>query len=158
MFMIKKRVHITEAELNRGRIEQRKLEVISATHCGIKWPGLMQAGRITRTRIIKNTGKTTTETVHFITSLPESHTTPKQLLTLNRNHWRIENSLHWVKDNLFAEDRSTIRTKTAPQAAAALRNLAPHLIKKAGLTPTIARENFALNIANAIETVAYRIT
>lgn len=156
--MIKKQVYLTEPELNRGRVEQRKIEVINASYCGFKWPGLMQAGRITRTRTIKNTGKTTTEIVHFITSLPESSTTPKQLLSLNRNHWRIENSLHWVKDNIFAEDRSTIRTKTAPQAASALRNLALHLIKKAGETPTIGRENFALNISNAIKTVFYGIT
>ncbi|MCB0833570.1 MAG: transposase [Bacteroidetes bacterium] len=87
--------------MGHGRIEERKLEVISTAHCRIKWPGLMQVGRITRQRTIKSTGKTSIESTCFITSLPESSTTPEHLLELNRNHWGIENKLHWVKDNVF---------------------------------------------------------
>ncbi|MCB1531786.1 MAG: ISAs1 family transposase [Alphaproteobacteria bacterium] len=140
--------------MGHGRIEERKLEVISTAHCRIKWPGLMQVGRITRQRTIKSTGKTSIESTCFITSLPESSTTPEHLLELNRNHWGIENKLHWVKDNVFLEDRSTIRTKDAPHIAAILRNLALHLIKKAGYNPTIGREIFQQNISHAINTVS----
>ena len=120
---------------------------------GIRWPGLRQIGRITRERVMKNTGKTSVEAVYLLTSLPESQTNPEQLLSENRGHWHIENRLHWVKDNVFAEDRSTIRTKTAPQAASALRNLALHLLRKAGHTPTLGREFFSQNISEAIKLV-----
>lgn len=142
-------------ELNRGRIETRELVVMSAPAGSIRWPGLMQIGKITRTRTVKNTGKTSVETVYFITSLPESQTSAEQLLGLLRRHWHIENSLHWVKDNIFAEDRSTIRTEDAPKVASALRNLALYLLKKAGYTPTIGREFFSQNISEAIKLVTY---
>ena len=40
-----------------------------------------------------------------------------------RGHWGIENRLHWVRDVVFGEDRSQVRTESAPQLLAALRNL-----------------------------------
>jgi hypothetical protein len=41
-----------------------------------------------------------------------------------RDHWSIENAVHWVRDVTFDEDRSTVRTGTAPQVMASLRNTA----------------------------------
>ena len=38
-------------------------------------------------------------------------------------HWGIENRLHWVRDVVFGEDQSQVRTGSAPQLLAALRNL-----------------------------------
>jgi hypothetical protein len=57
---------------------------------------------------------------------------PPSLLTLSRRHWGIENSLHYVRDVTFAEDRSRIRTAHAPQLLAACRNLAITLIHRSG--------------------------
>jgi hypothetical protein len=54
------------------------------------------------------------------------------LLDLVRGHWRIENSLHYVRDVTFGEDRSRLRTGHAPQILAALRNLAITLIHRCG--------------------------
>jgi predicted transposase YbfD/YdcC len=54
---------------------------------------------------------------------------PQRLLELNRGHWAIENSLHYVRDVTFAEDLSQIRTKTAPHVMASLRNLAISLLR-----------------------------
>jgi hypothetical protein len=42
---------------------------------------------------------------------------------LNRGHWSIENSLHYVRDVTFDEDRASIRSRNAPRATASLRNL-----------------------------------
>jgi hypothetical protein len=39
-------------------------------------------------------------------------------------HWPIENGLHWVRDVTFTEDASQVRSGTAPQVMACLRNLA----------------------------------
>jgi hypothetical protein len=45
-----------------------------------------------------------------------------QLQAFRRGHWGIE-SIHYVRDVTFGEDRSTVRTGHAPQNLAALRNL-----------------------------------
>jgi hypothetical protein len=56
----------------------------------------------------------------------------RQLADLLRGHWAIENGLHWVRDVTFAEDRSQVRTGTAPQVMACLRNLAIGVLSRAG--------------------------
>lgn len=101
---------------------------------------VQQCFAIERIRTIKKTGKTTTEIAYGITSLPPERANAKALLALNRAHWRIENQLHWVRDCVFREDTSTIRTLSAPQAIAALRNITLSLLKNIHQSPTIARE------------------
>ncbi len=54
---------------------------------------------------------------------------PKTVLKIVRGHWGIENSLHYVRDTAFDEDRSQIRTQNAPQSMAALKNLAIGLFR-----------------------------
>ncbi len=46
-----------------------------------------------------------------------------QTTTLLRQHWCIENNLHWVKDFVFLEDRQTIRSGNAPQIMSFLRSM-----------------------------------
>jgi predicted transposase YbfD/YdcC len=58
-----------------------------------------------------------------ITSLTTDKASPQRVLELNRRHWGIENGLHWVRDETFREDRSQIRTGSAPRVMATLRNL-----------------------------------
>ena len=59
---------------------------------------------------------------------------PQRVLELNRMHWGIENSLHWVRDETFREDRSQIRTGTAPRVMATLRNLVITILRRCGAT------------------------
>jgi predicted transposase YbfD/YdcC len=47
----------------------------------------------------------------------------KEVLLLLRNHWCIENNLHWVKDFVFLEDRQTLRSGNAPQIMSFLRGI-----------------------------------
>ena len=47
-----------------------------------------------------------------------------------RNHWGIENSLHWVLDVTFREDESRIRKDNAPENFAVLRHIALNMIKR----------------------------
>jgi len=57
-----------------------------------------------------------------ITSLPREKADAKMLLKLTRDHWGIENRLHWVRDMTLGEDACRVRTGTAPQLLAAFRN------------------------------------
>lgn len=45
-----------------------------------------------------------------------------------RNHWSIENQLHWYLDVVFAEDRQRVRKDHAPDNMAALRKMALQLL------------------------------
>jgi predicted transposase YbfD/YdcC len=48
-----------------------------------------------------------------------------------RGHWRIENSLHWVLDETFDEDRARNRADNAPENLAVLRKLALNMLRNA---------------------------
>jgi predicted transposase YbfD/YdcC len=50
-------------------------------------------------------GKTAVEVVYGITSLSPARANAQRLLALVRDHWRIENSLHYVRDVTLGEDR-----------------------------------------------------
>ena len=68
------------------------------------------------------------ETRFYVTDLTEADACVEHLLRLVRGHWSIE-SLHWVRDNTFDEDRSQVRTGTIPRVLATLRNLAIGIIR-----------------------------
>lgn len=77
-----------------------------------------------------------TERVAIITSLSPQQASPAHLLALVRGHWTIENSSHWVRDVTYDEDRSQIRTGTAPRMMATLRNLAIAIVRWLGFVST----------------------
>ncbi len=53
-----------------------------------------------------------------------------RLLGLVPRHWGIENRLHYVRDVTLGEDACRVRSGSAPQALACLRNATMHLLKK----------------------------
>ena len=62
---------------------------------------------------------------YYLSSLPPQ---AKRLAQLIRQHWSIENQLHWVLDVTFTEDASRIRRQHAPQTSAMLRRLAVSIL------------------------------
>ena len=54
------------------------------------------------------------------------------LLKLRRGHWTIENKLHWIRDAVFREDDSCVRTGVIPQVMAAMRNTALSVLRFTG--------------------------
>jgi predicted transposase YbfD/YdcC len=82
--------------------------------------------RIDSTRNIK--GEISQETRYYIAS--NKDITAKTALRQVRNHWSIENSLHWVLDMSFNEDMSRIRKENAPQIMAIIRHMALNLLQK----------------------------
>jgi hypothetical protein len=91
-----------------------------------KWRGLAQGFELVRERTEK--GKTSIEVVYGITSLKPQRADARRLLELVREHWRIENCLHYVRDVTLGEDACRVRKGNAPQVLAALRNAAVHLL------------------------------
>ena len=126
---------ITEArtvDQHGGRIEERRLRASTAL-CGyVDWPGHQQVLEVERTITNKATGETRREVAYAITSLSQECATARQLLKLWREHWHIENRLHWVRDVTFDEDRSQVRVGRIPQVMAVLRNIAISLLRVSG--------------------------
>jgi hypothetical protein len=72
------------------------------------------------------------EVAFGISSLSTEKANPAQLLAFNRNHWSIENKVHYVRDVTFDEDRSRVRKQAGPQVMASLRNLTLSMLRMAG--------------------------
>jgi predicted transposase YbfD/YdcC len=90
------------------------------------WPGLAGVVMVESTRELP--GKTERETRFYITSL----TLPAQTVgPMIRDHWAIENSLHWVMDTVFRDDECRMRTENAPANFITLKHMANSLIRRA---------------------------
>lgn len=112
------------------------------------WPGAAQVCRIERIR--ERGGTISCEVAYAITSLSSEQADPDTLLDLWRDHWLIENRLHWRRDVTLREDHSSIRSGTSPRAVAALRNTMLAIVHDIAEPLTEIREIFAENRIKAI--------
>lgn len=143
----------TQPVRQRGRREERTLELTSDLTAFLTtdspWPEVAQVGRLTRSVATKR--GVTQQQVFVVTTLPPPLACPACLLRLLRQHWHIENGLHYVRDVTFGEDRSRLRTGNAPHILAACRNLALTLIRRTGTSAiAAARRAFAFHPARAL--------
>lgn len=99
---------------------------------------MAQVARIERVRLRLKDNTEQRETVFCVTSLRPEKADATRLLKLNRDHWSIENRLHYVRDTTFDEDHSQVRKRAAPHMMASLRNLAIGLLRLAGASTNIA--------------------
>ena len=121
-------------DVGHGRIEQRRLTSSTVLVGYHDWPGLAQVFQIERHVTMKASRVQRYDVVYGVTSLRPEQAGPKRLLSLVRQHWQIENKVHWVRDVTFDEDRSQVRGGSLPQVMAAFRNTALSLIRQAGET------------------------
>ncbi len=76
-------------------------------------------------------GKTSVHHRFFISSLAANTPDgPEKMLRYVREHWSIENSLHWVMDMSFRQDEGRARIDNAAENLARLRQIALNLIKR----------------------------
>ncbi|MCX5506130.1 ISAs1 family transposase (plasmid) [Streptomyces sp. NBC_00053] len=118
-------------DAGHGRGEIRRTKVCTVNN--LLFPGARQAVQLKRRRVDRKTGRISIKTVYAVTSLTAEQTTPADLASLIRDHWKVE-ALHHVRDVTFAEDASQLRTGTAPRAMATWRNLAIGALRLAGST------------------------
>jgi predicted transposase YbfD/YdcC len=143
--------HAEETALHGGRCEHRRLLASTELIGYVRWPGVQQVLAMERTVVRKGTGEVRTEWAYAVTSLPPARATPAQLLTLWREHWAIENKLHYVRDVTFDEDRAGVWKDRIPQAMAALRNAAIGVARLSGQTNIAAAcRHFAAQPAAAL--------
>lgn len=114
---------------DHGRIEIRKIWTTSELNNYLDFPHVGQVFAIEREFINKKTGKSSREIAYGITSRTAEEASPERLLNINRGHWAIENSCHYIIDWNYDEDRSRIRTGYGPENITRLRRFAVGVIK-----------------------------
>jgi predicted transposase YbfD/YdcC len=109
-----------------GRVERRLATVAPAAGLAERhrFPDLVAVGRIEAWRT--GGGATRYRVRHVLLSRP---LTPAELLAVVREHWSIENRLHWPLDVVLDEDLARTRKDHAPQNLALLRRLALNVLR-----------------------------
>ena len=129
-----KDVPIGHAATDRGhgRITTRTIQVLPAPE-GLPFPHVSQVFLIER-YVTDLHGKPVSAVAALGVASPEpGQASPAALARYVREQWSIE-SLHWIRDTLYQEDKSQVRTRSGPRAMATLRNLAIGALRMAGRT------------------------
>ncbi len=122
--------HAQEVETGHGRTETRDTYVVPAPQALVApgvWAGLASLVMVMRHWVDHATGQVSDEVRYFISSLPAK---VKRLARVARQHWGIENGLHWVLDVAFNEDRMRQRDRQGIENLALLNRLAVSLLRQ----------------------------
>ena len=114
-------------DAGHGRRESRTLKLAALRNAvtgGILFPHARLAVQIVRRRRPATSRGWRSETVYAVTDLSWQQIRADRLAAAIREHWHVENRLHWIRDVTFAEDLSQIRSGHGPANMATLRNLA----------------------------------
>jgi predicted transposase YbfD/YdcC len=118
-----------------GRIEERRMSVLRETDwlAGTRrFPGELRLPSATcliraETRV-ETKGAVRTETRYFVSSRALAAAEAAQAV---RDHWAIENRLHWVLDVTFGDDQSRLRKGHGARNMATVRHFALNLVRAA---------------------------
>jgi predicted transposase YbfD/YdcC len=105
-----------------GRITTRTIQVMPAPE-DLPFPHVNQVWLIERYVTALDGTPSSAVAALGVTNLTADTASPERIAALVRNHWGIE-SLHWLRDTVYREDNSTVRTSSGPRVMAGLRNLA----------------------------------
>ena len=126
--------HFVEATPpDHGRIETRKIWTTTVLNAYLDFPHVGQAFVIERHCIDKKSGESSLDIAYGITSRTPKQANPQRVLKVNRGHWTIENSCHYIIDWNYDEDRSRIRKGYGPENITRLRRFAVGVIKSKGV-------------------------
>ena len=117
---------------SRGRIESREVKVFENDFYketeGLGWKDINRIIEVRRTVFNKKNYKISQEIFCYVSNL---ETSAKEFNIGIRNHWLIE-SMHWIKDVVFNEDKACITTQSSAENFSVLRSFAINLIRYAG--------------------------
>jgi predicted transposase YbfD/YdcC len=131
----------TATDKGHGRITTRTIQVLPAPD-DLPFPHVSQVFLIER-YVTGLHG----EPISAVAALGVASPKPEQadaagLAGYVREQWSVE-SLHWIRDTLYQEDKSTVRTRSGPRIMAALRNLAIGALHLAGRHDTTEATRWA---------------
>ena len=134
-----------------GRVETRVLCVTTVLKHYLDWPDVEQVMRLTKTTLNKKSGQRCIKHRYALTSLTPHRADAADLLALWREHWCIENHLHYPRYVFLQEDRSRLHTHDTPAVMATLRNALLNLCRAWGYTSVKkAREQFIIQPLKAL--------
>lgn len=120
--------YMETVEKDHGRIERRQYySVCSKTWVSEenRWKGCQSINLVLSERIYR--GETSKESRFYISShLPNASVNGRII----RQHWSIENNLHWVLDVVFHEDHLQAKIKNAVQNLSLIKKFALNLLKQ----------------------------
>lgn len=122
----------TTVTKGHGRLEQRTVLCTDDLDDYLTWPGVQQVLRRVCERTILRTGEISVTVSYALTSVPASALCVEGLAQVWREHWAIENRVHYVRDVTFGEDAHQMSSGHAPHALAALRNGLLNRLRAAG--------------------------
>jgi predicted transposase YbfD/YdcC len=134
-----------QTEQGHGRVETRCAWISDALDeelTAAAWPGLRSIGMVEATRTLR--GETSVEQRFYLSSLPPQ---AAQFAQAVRNHWGIENRLHWTLDVILREDQSRLRVGHGAENFAVLRHIALNLLRQEPSAKSLPRKRLtcALN-------------
>ena len=132
----RRRWHEAETwEKGHGRLEHRQIVCSPDLNDWFvkDWQGIEQVFRIERTVRLLTTGELRHEVVYGLSSLSLRQTSASRMLALVREHWAIENRLHWRRDVTLGEDACQTRTGAAPGVLAQLNSTVLALMDRVGV-------------------------
>lgn len=122
----------SSTQTGHGRITTRTIQVLPAPD-NLPFPHVAQVWLIER-YVTGLTGQPISAVAQLgVASLPSDLADPADLAHYNRHQWGIEVQ-HWIRDTLYREDHSRVRTRNGPRVMATLRNLAIGALRLAGRT------------------------
>ncbi len=118
-----------------GRLEHRQITCSPDLNDWFakEWEGIEQVFRLERTARILKTNQTRHEVVYGLSSLSMRQAPPARMLSLVRDHWAIENKLHYRRDGSLGEDACQTRTGPVPGLLAQLNSAVLSLMDRAGV-------------------------
>ena len=119
---------VQEESRGRNKIISRTYELFEFkdNYLTLLWPSIKQFVKVSRVRIDKN-DKESVEISYYITNSNKDIYSLSQSI---RGHWKIENSLHWIKDVVFYEDKRRYKSKNIAKCKSTVLNFVINILRK----------------------------
>lgn len=147
-----------EVDKAHGRIETRTCILtrdLAHIERAAHWQDLSAVAIVGRDRHDVVTGKTSEEFSYFIVSDPAADA--RKVAAIVRDHWAVENDLHYDLDVTWGSDAHQVRDRTAAENFARMRRFCAGLVKAStgwGMSGRRVRMGIGFDLDNALRVLA----